>query len=228
VIHCAGLISVDRCEKDPELAIEANVTVIENIARSCPAETNLVYLSTDQIYGETSDYSENNDGLYPINQYGKTKLQGEKKVKELCTDYIIIRTNIFGWNVKPERISSAEWIYHSLKKGEEITLFTDYTFSPVYTEYLGEIIMQLVDIDFTGVINAGASTPCSKYDFGMQLAEEFGFDKSRIYKGSIDDHNFLAPRCNNLGLNVSKLSYIGLTAPDYKASLKKFRQNIPD
>ena len=121
--------------------------------------------------------------LEPINQYGKTKLQGEQKVQELCTDYIIIRTNIFGRNVKLERISSAEWVYHSLKKGEEITLFTDYTFSPVYTEYLGEIIMQLVDIDFTGVINAGASTPCSKYDFGMQLAEEFGFDKSRIYKG---------------------------------------------
>ena len=227
VIHCAGLTSVDRCEKDPELAIEANETVIENIARSCTAETKLVYLSTDQVYGKTADYSEDNDGLYPVNQYGRTKLQGEKKVQELCSDYIVVRTNIFGWNVKPGRISSAEWIYRSLKKSEEITLFTDYTFSPIYTECLGDIIMNLVGEDFTGVINTGSPKPCSKYDFGIQLAEEFGFDHALINKGSIADYNFGAPRCKNISLNVSKLSYIGLTAPDYKASLKKFRQNKP-
>jgi len=227
VIHCTGLTSVDRCEKEPTLAHEANVTVTENVARICSNKTKLVYLSTDQVYGETADYSEDNDDLYPVNQYGKTKLQGEKKVKELCTDHLILRTNIFGWNIKPERTSSAEWIYRSLKKSEEITLFTDYTFSPVYTECLGDIIMHLVDEDFTGVINAGSPTPCSKYDFGIQLAEEFRFDKSCIRKGSITDYNFVAPRCNKLDLNISKLSYMGLTAPDYKASLKKFRQNKP-
>ena len=226
VIHCAGLINVDKCEKDPELAFEANINVIENIARSCSAETKLVYLSTDQVYGETADYSEDNDGLYPINQYGRTKLQGEKKVQELCSNYIVVRTNIFGWNVKPGRISSAEWIYHSLKKSEEITLFTDYTFSPIYTKCLGDIIMHLVDKDFTGVINAGSPTPCSKYDFGIHLAEEFGFDHVLINKGAISDHNFVAPRHNKLDLNISKLSYMGLTAPDYRESLKRFSQNI--
>ncbi len=227
VIHCTGLTSVDRCEKEPTLAHEANVTVTENVARICSNKTKLVYLSTDQVYGETDDYSENNDSLYPVNQYGRTKLQGEKKVRDFCSDYIIVRTNIFGWNVKPGRISSAEWIYNSLKKSEEITLFTDYTFSPVYTECLGEIIMHLVDKDFTGVINAGSPTPCSKYDFGIQLAEEFHFDKSCIRKGSIAGYNFVAPRCNKLDLNISKLSYMGLTAPDYGESLKKFSQNEP-
>ena len=228
VIHCAGLTNVDACEKEPALANLSNITVTENIARVCSNVTKLIYISTDQVYGETSDYSEDNVGLRPVNQYGKTKLQGEQKVQELCSNYIIVRTNIFGWNVKPGKVSSAEWIYYSLKKDEEITLFIDYTFSPVYTECLGDIIMQLIDKDFTGVINVGSQTPCSKYDFGMQLAEEFGFDKSRIYKGSIDDHSFLAPRCKNLGLNVNKLSYIGLPAIDYRESLKKFRQDIPD
>ena len=225
VIHCAGLTSVDRCEKDPELAIEWNVTVIENIVRSCPYETKLVYISSDQIYGETDDYSENNDSLYPVNQYGKTKLQGEKKVKELCTDYIIIRTNIFGWNVKLGRISSAEWIYHSLKKGAKITLSTDYTFSPVYTEYLGDIIMQLVDKDFTGIINIGSRTPCSKYDFGMQLAEEFGINLLRIRKGSIAEYSFSAPRFHKLDLDVKKLSGLDISPPEYRHSIRQFSRD---
>ena len=227
VIHCAGLITLDLCEKAPLLAYETNVIATDNITRCCPKDTKLVYISTDQVYGGTKDHSETNTSLQPLNQYGKTKFQGELKAQEFSHSSIIVRTNIFGWNAKPGRISSAEWIYNSLKKSEEITLFTDYTFSPVYTECLGEIIMHLVDKDFTGVINAGSPTPCSKYDFGIQLAEEFHFDKSCIRKGSIAGYNFVAPRCNKLDLNISKLSYMGLTAPDYGESLKKFSQNEP-
>jgi len=227
VIHCAGLTNVEKCEKDSELAVEANVNVVENIARSCSAETKLVYLSTDQVYGKTTDYSEDNDDLHPVNQYGKTKLLGEKKVQEFCSDYIIIRTNIFGWNVKPKKISSAEWMYNSLKKGDDLPLFKDYTFSPIYTGYLGEILMQLIEMDFKGIINVGSLNPCSKYEFGIKLAEEFSFDKSCIRKGSISDYKFLAPRCNKLDLNISKMYFLGLKAPDYVKSLKKFRQYKP-
>ena len=225
VIHCAGLTNVDACEKEPELAYVANVTLTENVARSCPAETKLVYISTDQVYGESEDYLEANKMLQPVNQYGKTKLQGEQKVRELCNNHIIIRTNIFGWNVKPRRGSSAEWIYHSLKNGKEITLFTDYTFSPIYTECLGDIILHLVETDYVGVLNVGSSEPCSKYEFGISLAKCFGLDTSTIKTGSIADHNFGAPRCNNLVLDVSKLSYTGLTVPDYKESFIRFSQN---
>ena len=225
VIHCAGLTSVDTCEMEPELAYQANVVVTENIAQACSNETKLIYISTDQVYGKAADHSEDNDDLQPVNQYGKTKLLGEQKVRELCTDYIIVRTNIFGWNLKPGRISSAEWIYRSLKEGEEITLFTDYIFSPVYTEYLGDIIMQLVDKDFSSVINVGSPTPCSKYDFGIQLAKELELNSSLIRKGSISNHSFSAPRPHKLGLDVSKLFGLDITPPDYRISVKQFARN---
>lgn len=222
VIHCAGLTSMDDCEKRPLLANDANVVVTENMARSCSNKTKLIYISTDQVYGAEDDHSEVNMNLRPINQYGKTKLQGEFKVQELCTNYIIVRTNIFGWNVKPKRISSAEWIYGSLKKKKEITLFTNYTFSPIYTTFLGDIIMQLVDLNFTGIINVGSSTPCSKHDFGILLAEEFGLSSSLIRKGSIANHSFSAPRFHKLDLNIRKLSGLGITSPSYRISSRKF------
>jgi len=225
IIHCAGLINVDGCEKAPGLAYGSNVIITENIAKVCHNDTKLVYISTDQVYGNTDDHSETNGELQQVNQYGKTKYLGEQKVEEHCPDCIIIRTNIFGWNAKSSKVSSAEWIYYSLKKGKEITLFFDYTFSPIYTEYLGEIIMQLVGIDFSGVINIGSPSPCSKFDFGTQLAEEFRFDKSLVSKGSIADHSFGAPRANNLVLNTKRLTSLGITAPDYGRSIKKFRKN---
>ena len=222
VIHCAGLTSLAECEKEPLRAYETNVNVTENIARICSNQSKLIYISSDQVYGKADDHSETNTNLQPLNQYGKTKLQGEFKVQELCTNYIIVRTNIFGWNVKPGKISSAEWIYHSLNKGEEITLFTDYTFSPTYTECLVDMVMQLVDMGFKGVINVGSPIPCSKYDFGMQLVEEFGLNSSLIRKGSLADHSFSAPRFHKLDLNVSKLSGLGIASPDYRFSISQF------
>ena len=82
--------------------------------------------------------------------------------------------------------------------------------------------MQLVDKDFVGVINVGSPAPCSKYDFGMQLAKEFELNLSRIRKGSIADHSFSAPRFYKLDLDIRKLSGLGITSPNYKLSIRQF------
>lgn len=224
VIHCAGLTNVDQCEKAPDLAYDSNVVITENIANAC-TETRLVYISTDQVYGEAADHSETNKNLQPVNRYGETKYQGEQKAVEHCPDCTIIRTNIFGWNVKPRKVSSAEWIYKSLKNGNEITLFYDYTFSPIYTVYLGKIIMQLVELDFTGMINIGSPSPCSKFDFGIKLAEEFGFDKLLVKKGSIEVHNFLAKRVALLDMDCSQLAGMHVDVPEWEQSLRAFAED---
>jgi len=227
VIHCAGLTDVDKSEKNPTLAYDANVTVTKHIAQICGKDTKLVYISSDQVYGAANDHSESNTDLQPLNIYGKTKLQGEHKVREHSPAHIIIRTNIFGWNIKPGKTCSAEWMYHSLKKKQTIILFDDYIFSPVYTKYLGEIIIQLAQMNFSGVVNAGSSKPCSKYEFGMQLSEVFGLDKSLITKGSVTEHAFEAARPYNLTLPTQKLVALGITVPDYKTSIKRFHENRP-
>jgi len=227
VIHCAGLTNLDICEKNPLLAKETNVNVSENIAQACSNKTKLVYISTDQVYGDAKDRSENNKKLQPVNHYGKTKLQGELKIQQLCDEPLIVRTNIFGWNVKPGMISSAEWIYRSIKNKEEITLFSDYIFSPIYTKCLGEMIMKLVEMGFTGLINAGSPESCSKYDFGLSLADIFGLDILHIQKGSINDLCYLTKRPRNLILDVNKLLNLGISVTTYKDSLKKFRANAP-
>jgi len=100
VIHCAGLINLELCEQHPQLAYETNFKTTENIAKYCPQDSQLVYISTDQVYGGSKNHSETNTNLQPLNLYGKTKLQGELKVQELSADSIIVRTNIFGWKKK--------------------------------------------------------------------------------------------------------------------------------
>jgi dTDP-4-dehydrorhamnose reductase len=222
VIHCAGMINMDSCEKESNKAIITNVTVAENIASLCSNHTKLIYISTDQVYGKDPVRSEKNTSLQPINNYGKTKLLGEEKVQEYCSDYMVIRTNIFGWNVKPNRISSAEWIYQSLQNEEKIILFTDYIFSPLYSDYLGGIIMELIEIDYNGIINVGSSKPCSKYDFGQIMAIEGMCDAALINKGTIKDHVFEAKRYHDISLDIDKLSKLLGMPQTYVDSIKGF------
>ena len=225
LIHCAALINIDLCEKEPEIAYQANVKTTENLGKFSPKNTKFVYISTDQVYGDLDIRSEKKSNLLPLNQYGTTKLQGEQKIENLCEDHIILRTNIFGWNVKPNRESSAEWMYKCLRKGEILSLFTDYFFSPIYTRFLGEIILQLVEKNFSGIINIGSPIPCSKYEFAFKLCEKFGFDKSLLCKGSISNFSFLAKRPKNLSLNTEKISSLGINVPDYKESINYFFEN---
>ena len=189
---------------------------------ACDKETKFIYISTDQVYGNLSNCSENIINPQPINEYGKTKLLGEKKVQEHCIEYMIIRTNIFGWNIKPASASFAEWIYNALKNEKKINLFTDYYFSPIYTKYLAEIIIKLVQINFFGLINIGSLEPCSKFKFAKELAYQFNLSDSSLLKGSLDDHSFIAQRNKNLTININKLLGLGFEVPTYEESIKYF------
>jgi len=225
VIHAAGATNVEECEKKPDFAYRNNVIVTEQLAHLCGSKTKLIYISTDQVYGDVKDCSENNLKLEPINQYGKSKYLGEQRVLESSQDNIIIRTNIFGWNKKPGKVSSAEWIYNTLRNKELITLFNDYTFHPIFAEDLGLIIVKLLDLDYKGVINVGSPSPCTKYEFGNLLAEKCGFSKSNIKIGSIEDHHFEAPRVKHLSLDIEKLQSLGIKAPDFEQSIEHFSKN---
>ena len=132
---------------------------------------------------------------------------------------------MFGWKVKPGRLGSAEWMYHSLKKGEELQLFTDYHFSPIYTGLLGDTVHQLLAYEITGTVNIGSLDPCSKYQFGLQLATVFGFDHSLIKPTSINDHSFIARRDQYLVLDTGFLRKLSLIAPTVEESLRAFRND---
>ena len=85
--------------------------------------------------------------------------------------------------------------------------------------------MHLVEIDSSGVINVGSSKSCSKYEFGLLLAVEFGQDTSYIRKGLMSDHSFSAIRSNKLDLDVSKLKDMSIAPPDLRHSMRNLLDN---
>jgi dTDP-4-dehydrorhamnose reductase len=227
IIHCAGLVNVDRCEKDPELARRTNVAATRFLAQACSKKTLFIYISSDQVYGDTPNQSETSSSLSQLNHYALTKYQGEEVVRELCPRHIIARTNIFGWNMQMERESFAEWIINNGKSREPIFLFHDYIFSPIYVGLFAKILNQLITAGHIGTFNLSARDYCSKYEFGMKLINGLGMDTQFISPKSIKDHKFSAKRTPDMRMNIEKLSSLGIIPPSFSESIDAFMDDSP-
>jgi dTDP-4-dehydrorhamnose reductase len=215
-------VNLEVCEENPEIAYKENVEVTENVVRACPDDATLVYISTDQVYGDNPDHSESYEGLKPLNVYGSTKLEGERAVLRGNSKSLVIRTNIIGSSAKPGQPNSTEWMLDALKKQEAITLFNDYWFSPIYTELLGRKLLDLIELKITGVFNLGARAPCTKYEFGLGLAEAMELPSDNLIPGSLRDFNSRVKRSHDLSLEVGKLNRLGIVLPTYQESLRAY------
>ncbi len=200
IIHCAANTNLDQCEIDNLDAVYLHSEIIEDIKLASPNSI-FVYVSTDSIFnGKSGNYKEN-DIADPINKYAFSKLEGEKNVVKHFKDYIIIRTNIYGYHSSNNKPSLAQWAITKLKNNETINGFEDVFFNPVYTSQLAMVIQHLLKIDFRGLINVGCNETVSKYEFLLKIAKKFKFNENLIAKSSSNNHSFIAARPMNTSLN---------------------------
>lgn len=116
IIHLAALTDVEKCESEPNLAYLINTKATEHIVK----ETNqigcfLTYLSTDYVFDGKKGLYYEDDFPNPLNQYGKTKLEGEKAVEHCISHWSIIRTSTpFGNHLIKQTFPL--WIIENIKK----------------------------------------------------------------------------------------------------------------
>ena len=206
VLHTAGMTNVDDCEKNPNLAYETNVGLTENVARACKnLEIPLIHISTDHLFDGTSSLVDEQKNTSPLNVYGKTKAKAEEKVLSINPHSLIIRTNFYGWGTN-YRISLSDYIFNALKKNQPIRLFKDIFFTPILIEVLANMTMELSEKGAHGIFHITGDDRVSKYDFGVLLAKEFGFNPALIKEGFLDEQKDLVSRPKDMSLSNFKIS----------------------
>lgn len=95
VINCAAYTNVDQAEVNPESALLINAQAVGYIAASCSQnDIYLIHISTDYVFdGKKGSPYTPNDHPNPINQYGKSKWEGEKLIQAEGGNFSIIRTS---------------------------------------------------------------------------------------------------------------------------------------
>lgn len=224
IIHTAALTNVDYCETHRDEAWKTNVVGTKNVmAAARETKSKTIYISTDSVFdGKRGMYTED-DSPNPLNHYAFTKLEGEKVVSGSGLPYLIVRTNIYGWNVQ-KKTSIAEWIRSTLEKKNKITLFSDIFFTPILVNNLSDAIVEMMEKDVQGLYHVAGSERCSKLQFGLILARIFDLDKKLIEPIKFSDKNLEAERPRDPSLSIEKTKRLIKTELlDVREGLKNFK-----
>jgi dTDP-4-dehydrorhamnose reductase len=206
VIHTAGLTNVDDCEARPELARHINVDLAENVAQAC-AELGLllIHISTDHLFSGETPFLDELHPVAPVNVYGRTKAEAELRVIEAHPQTLVIRTNFYGWGPSYRR-SFSDMVLEALRTGKDVTLFTDVFYTPILAEAVITAVHDLIGLKARGIYHIVGDERISKYEFGINIVEEFGFDSSKIKAGLICEHSSLVKRPLDMSLSNRKAS----------------------
>ena len=168
-----GYTNVENCEINYKDAIKINSFYASRIAKiSKKLKLKFVHISTDHLFdGKTKNNNENSEPN-PLNNYAKSKFEGEKQVSKFNKDALIIRTNFFGWGPTYKK-SFSDFIISSLENNLSISLFSDVNYNPILVSELANAVNKLIDKKCKGIYNVVSPQPISKLNFGKLLAKEF-------------------------------------------------------
>jgi len=166
VLHAAAWTDVDGAEASPEAAEAVNVAGTRNVvALGAP----VVYFSTDYVFEGTKPepYVES-DEPRPLSVYGRTKLGGEREVRE---GWIVRSSWLFGW-------TGRNFVRTMLELGherDEVSVVADQVGCPTYVGHLAEATRELLSLP-GGVWHVAAEGECSWAVFARAIFEEAGLD----------------------------------------------------
>jgi dTDP-4-dehydrorhamnose reductase len=121
----------------------------------------LVHLSTDLVFdGARGRYVEA-EVPAPVNAYGHSKAEAERRVAELHPDATLVRTSLIYGGAEPgpqERLAR-----------EGTRFFIDEIRSPVHVGDLADALLELVTLDVPGPLHVAGADDVSRYDFAKLL-----------------------------------------------------------
>lgn len=226
VILCSAITNIELCEINKKKTKEVNLDLPKLIADICKSyKSNLVFISTDQVYKENPKPSDEKSRILGINYYSKTKILAEKYIKKKIKNSLILRTNFFGYGPTYRKSFSDNIIYFAIKKKKK-EYFNDNLFSSIYIPYFVKCLTKLLDQKISGTYNLSSSDFISKYGFAEKIFEKFNFDKKYLLKGFLKNRKDLVNRPINMTMNNSKLiKKIKIKIPTIEMQIKNMKKD---
>jgi dTDP-4-dehydrorhamnose reductase len=162
VINAAAYTAVDKAESEPETAFAVNRDGPAHLSACCAkVEIPLIHISTDYVFnGNKKDPYLETDPVSPLGVYGKSKAEGEVKVREHLPEHIIFRTAwLYG-------IHGQNFVKTMLRLGrvnEVVKVVADQYGCPTYAADLAEAVLTVANqIDKRKNISWGTYHYCGK------------------------------------------------------------------
>lgn len=143
IINCSAYTAVDNAEDEEDKAMKINGEGAGNLAKAAKEHgAYLIHISTDYVFSGNKEgiYTEE-DATGPIGAYGRTKLAGEERIREILPEHYILRTAwLYGKN-------NRNFVYTMLdlfKKLDKLKVVADQWGTPTYTVDLAGAIVSII------------------------------------------------------------------------------------
>jgi dTDP-4-dehydrorhamnose reductase len=183
VLHTAAWTDVDGAEADEAAALQANVEGTRNVAAlGAP----VVYYSSDYVFdGVKREPYVESDEPAPLGVYGRSKLLGEREVRE---GWIVRSSWLFGW-------IGHNFVRTMLRLGaerDEVSVVADQTGCPTYVGHLAAATEELLRLP-GGVWHVAADGQATWAEFAEAIFAEAGLE-CRVVPISTEELGRPAPR----------------------------------
>jgi dTDP-4-dehydrorhamnose reductase len=212
VINCAAYTDVDGCEIDRDRARRVNAEGAGNVAVAAAATgSRVVQVSTDFVFdGRRSVPYTEDDPPAPLSEYGRTKLDGERRVAAATSEHLIVRTS---WLYGRGRGNFVDSIRTRAANGGTLRVVNDQFGSPTYAVDLARALLLLIGRNARGLVHFANAGVCSRYDLAREILAAGGSDTGELKAITTEEAGRIAVRPGYSALDTSLYSRLAGQSP---------------
>ena len=174
IINAAAYTAVDRAETERELAWQVNALAPGLLAEAAAeqGDCRLLHISTDYVFGgESARPYSTDDAPGPINEYGRSKLGGERAVLQaLGARAVIVRSS---WVYGVDGRNFLHTMLRLMREGRAVRVVADQIGSPTSAASLALALWAFAERPgSSGLHHWTDAGVASWYDFAVSIADQ--------------------------------------------------------
>jgi dTDP-4-dehydrorhamnose reductase len=226
VLNAAAFTHVDRCEREPAAAERGNAVAPGVLAEVCRAVgAKLVHISTDYVFaGDAREPYREEDPTDPRCVYGRTKLEGERRVLAASADFAVLRTS---WLFGAGRNFIAAILDQAARRrcvdaSGPLRVVDDQIGRPTYAADLAEAVTSLVEAEARGLYHVANDGIASWWDLARFCLDEAGYGDLAVERTKTDELDLPARRPSWSVLDCSRAEALGVHMRPWRDAVRAY------
>lgn len=221
IIHAAGLIGFNNCEKNKDLAFKINAESVQAIVDASSESSKIVLYSTNAVYSDGEGGYNEDSHRAPDKVYGSSKKAGEDILLNSNRSYLILRTcDVFGnYPIVHRSDRFIHFVLSQLKSNKTVDAFAHVVSTPTSLKDLVKATEFLLSNNHSGVYNVSGDEELNRYEYAKAIANAFDLREDLVVMNN-DSSSFSAKST----LSNQKIKTLGFNFTPIRDALKTIKK----